>query len=451
MIDPLTSQVHTSAHPAGLFRKGGKIYQVYGFLYYMDAQEIHVHKLDHIRQPLWANIAAFQGFGDPRDPDNHYSIRINKQLKGCGINPSHCMYLLSPLNTCIVFRLYSQPISITTPVTNNEHEAVAAYFKENTYLPQILSDYRLACLLKTNSQRDEGFTVETYNKHFVRHVKPALKTETVHATYAEKTAQIEQRKAELKRNEPAFTLMSDYDEYSSQLNIDLRALRQRIISQAKRAGGFVDFEYKGKTYPIPKLPLIAWATDHKHESVFVMNDLQWRSYSPGGLKIDDDNPFHSDWWIGAGFPIASYKLAVNGNQFSSLNEAVTDFAHELVNKNTLDNIRILSGKDLPPVTGNINIYPESIDAVNPGDILVLPNGNVEFEMYLKKACQGNKGAVILETGNGTAHLSIVSRELGYRVILLPNATKLLKYSPRVNIDTENQRIITLTQDAQTIK
>ncbi len=345
-----------------------------------------------------------------------------------------------------IFTLYEDPISFTTTVTNSAKQALFDYVAMNNHIPQILSDYRLAQEWRNGrdlTQERSGIYVDYIDADKLAFIFKASESRSGNniptKTLEQKQQEQIEREAQLKAKERQITKFSDYAELTKDTGYDFMLLHKRIVAQANRQGGFVDFEYKGQTFKIPKLPLIAWAIRF-NGGTFEYNGYKWRPLSQMDLKTSNDDVYHTDWWIGAGIPLEAYNLS--GSQYSHLafNNELANFASDIVGRNSLESFTVLAGRHLSPVSGKLVAHPESIDQVEDGDILILSHANVEFDAYLKKACKSGKGAVIVETGNQVAHLSIVSKELGYRVVLLPQATQLLMGAMRVFVDPQETLI-----------
>lgn len=430
--------------PKGLLEVGGKVYQLYGFINYFDGRDISLKPEIAQIQTTWGSQAAHFGFNHGPREDTQFQTRLIKQLQGLRLNYWDCYCVSSRTSVIFIFTLYEAPISFKTQITRSAREALFEYIKANGTIPQILSDYRLA--------QEWGSAEDLKNKSAANYIdfidrecldfllpnqqQSAQKSRTDNKpTPEEWEAQRQARDLEAKNNELSIIKCSDYAEASQTLDVDLMTLHKRIRSQAKQTGGFTEFAYKGQVFEIPKLPLIAWALRLNGAS-FYYNDLCWRVCSPSELKCADDEPMHSDWWIGTGIPLEAYDLAGKNYSHYMFNREISEFAYDLAKKNTLTSFTVLSGKHLTPIKGNIVRNPQSLDDVSPGDILILPHGGVEFDAYLKKACGNGRGAVILEVGNRVAHLSIVANEMSYRVILLPNVEKLLGNCPKAYIDMQ---------------
>lgn len=461
-------------NPLGLlkpFGKDGKVYELLGYF--------HVHCGKELNSPIFGdlpksyygedisksfkladfNITYTEAGGVQRHLSDNEK-RMDFQLKHLGLNPNEIHYVDGNCGYTFIFTVHRKSISFKTVVTNCGRQAIWDYIHANENVPEIISKNLLAKEIafasKTQNNNDTFWNQKVNKDSFENLVnRKLIKTELFTTTEEIENRQEFLDKLNNNRIKPetVFELNSDYDIVGKRLELDLFQLQKDIVSQAKRKGGFVDFTYKNIIYKIPKLPLMIWATKYSvgkmrdlHSRKIKFNNETWYTVCPEDLKTADDAPIHSDWWIGSGFPFEVYNLYLNKHSHQDFNKALTEFSMALIGKNTLEDVVFLAGKDLSPVTGKVVIYPESLDSFNEDDIIVLPNGGVDFDQYIKKACKNKKGAVILEVGNKVAHLSIVSREYNsrgfeFRLIMLPNASELLIQAKTATIEPLNGKII----------
>jgi hypothetical protein len=93
-----------------------------------------------------------------------------------------------------------------------------------------------------------------------------------------------------------------------------RILSEEVIKQATVNGGFLKLDLHthedGKKIPfnppfiqVPKNPFLHWCLrffnweDHGHETP------RWEFVAGSGLKMMNDDPYHTDWVLGAGIPL----------------------------------------------------------------------------------------------------------------------------------------------------
>ena len=82
-----------------------------------------------------------------------------------------------------------------------------------------------------------------------------------------------------------------------------------------------------------------------------------------------------------------------------------------------------------------NVVNENSKNITDKDILVLPNANLKYESIALKA-----GVVVVETGSALSHLAIVGKQESLPVILMKDATKLLKLHATVSINFETDKL-----------
>jgi hypothetical protein len=458
-------------NPLGLFRQGSQYYQLIGFFNYMDSREylcdmrgtLPFSRFAASCQRGW-NCGSIYSLDSPSE-NNNTNHNIIAHIRHFKLDDTEIVYLQANFKICYLFKIYREPISFKSRPAAIKEQAICDFLHHNEFIPQIMSENRLA---NEMSHLSTGIPSFANGKHTL--VNKKLFTDSIDGeNTAEKIKDrwladwlrkkytpeyIIEKQTKEERLEPAFSLNSDYLIIGKEKNIDLLDIQKRIKTQANRKGGFVNFEYKSIEYKIPLLPLLCWNLTTniiskdgilKTPKKYKLQNNTWYTVSPNDIKTSNDNLFHSDWWIGAGFPIELYKESY---KFKAFNKAVTNFALDITGKNTLDDVTFLSGQNTPETTGRIVKYPRSLEDFNEDDILVLATGGVEFDLYLKKSCKNGKGGIIVEVGNKTAHLTIVSNEynlknFNYRLILLPDADKLLVHNSMVKIEPKNNRIIPL--------
>ena len=451
-----------SNNPKGLFKNQGVLYSVLGFFNYLDNREMYCDMRGDLPDRITPTMYQAKGVAGISIP-NCYPMQIDTahaeklmdaQLKNLNLNPRNCYAYNFYFQTVFVFKKHVEPVAITDKFTKDPLQALLDFFEAHDKVPLIMTENAVIKAIATSMDKQESpYQKDIITKDdFYRYLKRDMKPVAVKAAPTKTSEELEKERLKELDNTPDFTLCSDYEHYSKKYEIDLFDLKNRINQQAKRKGGFIDFTFKGKVYKIPKLPLIAWINrgiefKYPYPTKHVYHNDTWYCVSPEDLKTNQDDPVHSDWWIGAGFPIEAYSIIGHGNSsFFEFNRHLSEFASEMSDNNRLDNVKLLAGADLSPVQGRLNIYPSSLDEVSEGDILVLSHAGVDFDLYIKKACANGKGAAIVEIGNKVAHLSIISNELGFRLILLPSASEMLKPFATYEINPSKREIIPIKSD-----
>jgi phosphohistidine swiveling domain-containing protein len=178
------------------------------------------------------------------------------------------------------------------------------------------------------------------------------------------------------------------------------------------------------TLRAPKRALICYALSTT--SAFNLKP-EYTAFSPQGLKLYDDNPYHTDVWLGCGFDIDDRTYDRDNPQYLAVIDLMFAMQMELLNFE----VQVLArGK---PITGTV-VYHDSA-VIDADSILVLPHAGVEYEVEALKA-----GAVICEVGGKLAHLVTVCRELGKPIIRMDNALSKLRRGQRVTLSPEDGKI-----------
>lgn len=167
---------------------------------------------------------------------------------------------------------------------------------------------------------------------------------------------------------------------------------------------------------IPKLPFMHWV----FERVGYSDLPEYKPHSSMGMKghqLDSRN--HTDWMLGAGLDLEK--------DYASDSEVYTK-SHQLLRKiqnDILDfDVAVLSQGDNQRITGRIFVCTkENAAEVKEGNILVIPEGTVEFDEHIRRATKDGRCGIITATGSKTVHIAIVAREMGYIVFHDPNVMK----------------------------
>ena len=234
-----------------------------------------------------------------------------------------------------------------------------------------------------------------------------------------------------------------------------RILREEVIEQATVNGGFLKLDLHtyedDKKIPfnppfihVPKNPFLHWCLrffnweDHGHETP------RWEFVAGSGLKMMNDDPYHTDWVLGAGIPLDQ----VYDHDDQSLGAVAMSCAHELRSKIVQEYTRhqfvTLSKNDQRIFSGDI-VHPEPNERVPSGSIAIVPHAGPEYQLAMETANgidpeTGRRGCIICDTGGKLAHLAVVGREFKCTVLMLPNATKMYRERDCIWIDMSNGTI-----------
>jgi len=163
---------------------------------------------------------------------------------------------------------------------------------------------------------------------------------------------------------------------------------------------------------------------------------------PAGWKNLCDDPYHSDWLIGAGFTNPD---AMNDNKFINTDtrklaaaQALSKIADTL--KTDIQNQFLGAGATLLSGAGRSFgkiEFAKPNQPVENGSIAVIPNAGPD---YLQAAISA--AAVITERGGEMAHLANIGRERNILIVRIDNARKRFLPGMMVEVDGE-QRTVTI--------
>lgn len=149
---------------------------------------------------------------------------------------------------------------------------------------------------------------------------------------------------------------------------------------------------------VPRAPFVCWAlsrTSLRHLSP------PWDLVARSGVKMMLDDPYHTDWMLGAGLDLS---------EDYGISKPVTAAAHEELYRlqEELGNFEAAVLVDYGPVSGIVG-----------NEILVLPDLSPD---HAEAAMEAKVKAIITERGGQLAHLAIVGRETGWTIMRVPDAT-----------------------------
>ena len=212
----------------------------------------------------------------------------------------------------------------------------------------------------------------------------------------------------------------------------------KVDRVAEKNGGFFELKVKGyreehpEFYRIARVPFLHWAKQYGYQDRFKGGELpEWPRVCPSGLKMGGDNPMHTDWFVSSGLPLrAAY------DHDHPINKAAWKQASMWQDTEGLKCLK-LAGKG--KVTGPV-VFPKAGEGVFAGSIAVVSHAGPDYELALISACKNDTGAVIAAVGGKLAHLAIVSRELGARLVVVDEALSKFKEGELVTLDLDTGEV-----------
>jgi hypothetical protein len=215
-------------------------------------------------------------------------------------------------------------------------------------------------------------------------------------------------------------------------DIEIEAIRARVMAQADALGerGWMDIAVPRAFRPsgilrVPRAPFELWAVARSNGDHLVS---PWTPVSPPGLKVAGDDPYHSDWMIGAGLDPLDMRHDGNNPHHEAL-AAAAERANADVQKRLLgfDCAVLLQG---PDIRGRVHIpadpsdLPEGLDEDGLPPVVIVKNAGPDWlEAAMRAFALG--GAVIVERGGEMAHLVTALRPEGKGPIVRKEKAKTL--------------------------
>lgn len=218
----------------------------------------------------------------------------------------------------------------------------------------------------------------------------------------------------------------------------LVAWRAKILEQAGGDVFTLSWDANGTAEAgstvVPRVPFMRWCLNRYRRLRHLMP--AWTNVCPWGLKMQGDDPDHSDWMVGAGLDV-DYQYHSHPSYSAAVNK-MSEIVGELQEKQAAGVVMLSSG---PIVTGPI-VHGKRGEAAPAGAVVVLPDLRPSWLPVIEHAA-----AVITEEGGATAHLANVGRERSLPIIRWPGALKIWhRDGDFVTVDVENHSVEDVRED-----
>lgn len=258
------------------------------------------------------------------------------------------------------------------------------------------------------------------------HPDEAAKPEPVAATVSLSAEEQQELEAKLAAEHAAS------EAFAARQQAEALALRERITAFADGDSeyGWQDYRWrdpKDGTYlslRAPKRALYCYALSQTSAHALMP---QYEAISPDSFKTAEDNPFHTDVWLGCGFAIDAKTYRHDSREY----RAILDLMFEV--QRTLLNFEVQVLARGPEVSGTV-VFADS-ENIDRNSILVVPHAGVEFELQAMAA-----GAVICEAGGRLAHLVTVCREQDKPIMRMDGACSKLSPGQSVKVHPATGRV-----------
>jgi len=190
-----------------------------------------------------------------------------------------------------------------------------------------------------------------------------------------------------------------------------------LQEEIKRRSGSDTLELRvySEVYHLPRAPFINWALSR---TKFGHLAPKWEVVCPIGMKMDNDNRYHTDWMVGAGIPLhKSYDR--------ELLLAAADLSAQIQEELCGTSAHILTGAD--------GYHQGAVGK----SIMVLPHLGVE---YAEVAMNPEVRVIIAEEGGALSHLVSVGRESGLCILRIKNALSLFPLGTTLGVNQETGKV-----------
>jgi len=212
-----------------------------------------------------------------------------------------------------------------------------------------------------------------------------------------------------------------YDRQEQEYQARIADLRARIQKEADKTG-WIEIKDADSIVKVPKAAFENWALGRAHARHLA---TAWTPISPSGMKLPNDDPYHTDWMLGAGFDLDCRAGTRHDDPYY-------EKLYELQKDRLNFKCAVLSG------TGETHIkrvrHPKEDEEVPEDSIIVIKDASAK---YLKPVSCIRSGAVIVERGGSVAHLANIAREQGVRMVRVENARKVYPIGTAVSVDCDN--------------
>lgn len=183
---------------------------------------------------------------------------------------------------------------------------------------------------------------------------------------------------------------------------------------------------------VPRAPFALWAFARLRWYAKLLPE--WKTISPGGMKMPMDNPNHTDWVIGGGLDPLDRDLYWGGAKAEAAERLRSRLQDEFDERERAEDEKVtalVTGARVtaPVVHGKPGVTPA------PGLVVVVPNLHTRYLWSVQGAA-----AVITEEGGEVAHLAQVAREQALPVVRAERALKRWSEGDVVEVDPEARTV-----------
>lgn len=188
-----------------------------------------------------------------------------------------------------------------------------------------------------------------------------------------------------------------------------------------------------KTIKVPTAPFIQWALGRGRWQHLAP---PWKAVCPSGMKMINDDPYHTDWMVGAGLDPQDWNIFASDDPLVS---AAMEKSFQIQMEYAHVKMHVLSG--IGRAEGRL-VHLKPGDRLKAGQIGVIRNAGPDYVQAAQDAVEQG-GALITEAGGSVAHLVTVFREKNLKIVRVEDARKKFPEGRYVTVDCDAGDILTL--------
>ena len=215
--------------------------------------------------------------------------------------------------------------------------------------------------------------------------------------------------------------------------VECEAARKAVMAQAALPdrGGWLDLRVGGDVLRVPRAPFEHWALDRCGAGHLAP---PWDPCSRSGMKLQGDDPMHTDWMLGAGLDPLTLRWYGPDPEAASLSDAADALLGE-VQRRVLSHGGLAVLADGGFRAGRAYVARRGRgDMPEPGDVVVLPDASADWLDVVVTACGGGAGAVVVARGGAMAHLVVVTAARGATILRDPEAMRRYADGQSLSVD-----------------
>lgn len=187
----------------------------------------------------------------------------------------------------------------------------------------------------------------------------------------------------------------------------------------------------GKTM-VPRAPFLHWAFSRLRWYQRFLPP--WKTVSPMGMKMQMDNPNHTDWVIGGGFDPEDRDLYWGGAKSEAADRLRSELQDAFEERRRAEDEKVTTLVTGARVTAPV-VHGRPGETPAPGLVVIVPNLHARYLWAVQGAA-----AVIAEEGGEVAHLAQVAREQALPVVRAEGALGRWFEGDVVEVDPEARTV-----------